>query len=241
MERQLKRSLWTLVLMSAAAASAPLLHPAASAPVAHRGARIEAAFPLHFAQWRLDPDIAPVMPSRDLADKIGKIYEETIARTYVNAEGQRVMLSIAYGSNQIGKLRVHRPESCYTAQGFAVQKLREEDLPVHGGSVPVKRLLATSGSRAEPITYWIRVGDETVTGLVGQRLAQLKRGLNGDVPDGLIFRVSTVGGNTGAGFRLQDQFIRDVLDAVPPQMQHRLAGVAQAGPKGAPHVDQIFQ
>jgi EpsI family protein len=241
MERLLKQSLWTLIVMSTAAGSVPLLQPAASAPAAYNGAHIVSAFPDTFAQWRVDPSVIPIMPSRDLTEKMGKIYEKTVVRTYVNRQGQRVMLSVAYGSNQTGRLRVHRPESCYTAQGFAVQKLRDENVQVGGGIVPVKRLLATSGSRIEPITYWIRVGDETVTGLLGQRLAQLKRGLSGDVPDGLIVRVSTLGRDSAAGFQLQDQFVRDLLGAMPPQSQYRLAGVGGVRVSGVQHVEPIFE
>lgn len=225
MERQLKRSISLLLLMSAAAASVPLLRPATSAPVHRQSQSIESIFPAEFAGWRIDHSVAPVVPSKDLVDKLEKIYDETIARTYINSTGQHVMLSVAYGSNQTGKLRVHRPESCYTAQGFIVKKLREEDLVVPEGIVPVKRLIATAGSRNEPITYWIRVGDETVTGLVGQRLAQLKRGLTGDVPDGLIFRVSSIGTNSSTAFDLQDRFIIDLLNAVPTNSRYRLTGL----------------
>jgi EpsI family protein len=226
MHQQLRRSLWMLLVMSAAAGSVPLLHPKPAPVVQRHGPRIEAIFPAEFAGWRIDRTVAPVLPAPELEKKLGKIYDETVARTYVNALGERVMLSVAYGSNQTGKLRVHRPESCYTAQGFNVQKLREQDVAVPGGELSVKRLLATSGSRSEPITYWIRVGAQTVTGMMGQRLAQLKRGLTGDVPDGLIFRVSTIGGNTNAEFGIQDKFIMDLLNSVSPQSRQMLTGVA---------------
>jgi EpsI family protein len=91
-------------------------------------------------------------------------------------------------------------------------------------SVPVKRLVGRLGGRNEPITYWIRVGAETVTGNIGQRLVQLRYGIAGEVPDGLIFRVSSIGGDAEAAYRLHDSFISSLLASVDAQTVERLAG-----------------
>jgi hypothetical protein len=47
-------------------------------------------------------------------------------------------------------------------------------------------------------------------------LVRLKYGLRGLIPDGALIRVSTVGLPQEASYRLQDQFIRDLLAAVAP-------------------------
>jgi EpsI family protein len=39
---------------------------------------------------------------------------------YVNASGYRIMLSLAYGSDQRGALQAHKPEVRYPAQGFTL-------------------------------------------------------------------------------------------------------------------------
>ena len=52
---------------------------------------------------------------------LAKIYTQTLARTYVNAAGERILLSVAYGDDQRGEAtQAHRPEMCYTAQGLAI-------------------------------------------------------------------------------------------------------------------------
>ncbi|MDN8963538.1 exosortase-associated EpsI family protein, partial [Staphylococcus aureus] len=52
-------------------------------------------------------------------------------------------------------------------------------------------------------------------GVVDRQLIRLKYGLRGIIPDGALIRVSTVGLPQEASFKLQDQFIRDLLAAIP--------------------------
>lgn len=185
---------------------------------------LEALIPNAFGGWQIDTSVVPLQPAPDLVAKIEFIYDATLARTYVNARGQRVMLSIAYGGDQTGRLRVHRPESCYPAQGFAVKKLREEVVAYGASRVPLNRLDARLGGRSEPITYWIRVGSETVTGNIGQRFAQLKYGINGDIPDGLIFRVSSIDPAPESAFKVHDAFISSLLAGMDAASVERLVG-----------------
>jgi EpsI family protein len=185
---------------------------------------LESLIPTGFGSWRIDTAIVPIQPSPDVLDRIEAIYDATLGRTYVNRQGDRVMLSIAYGGDQTGRLRVHRPESCYSAQGYAVRKVRDEVADYGGVTVPLKRLHSRLGARSEPITYWIRVGSATVTGNVGQRLAQLEYAIAGVVPDGLIFRVSSIDTDVEAAYRVQDAFIRDLIASVDADAVERLVG-----------------
>jgi len=45
----------------------------------------------------------------------------------------------------------------------------------------------------------------------------MKYGLRGIIPDGALIRVSTVGLSETASYKLQDQFIHDLLAALRPQ------------------------
>jgi hypothetical protein len=67
------------------------------------------------------------------------------------------------------------------------------------------------------VTYWIRMGNDVVTGVFDRQLARMKYGLEGLIPDGALFRVSTVGMTEEASYRLQDQFIHDLIGAIPPK------------------------
>ena len=224
MKKMIIKTVFIGFLMLASSAMALLLQPGRD-QVEHESIGLESFVPKNFSGWRIDETIIPVLPPPELTEKVNRIYDETLARTYVGENGERVMLAIAYGGDQTGRLRVHRPESCYTGQGFLVKKVGEEKIEVANTKLAVKRLSAQAGPRQEPITYWIRIGDETVTGLLGQRLVQLKSGLTGEVLDGLIFRVSSLGDDTGKAYALHDRFIANLLETLTVEQRAKLIGV----------------
>ena len=78
-----------------------------------------------------------------------------LTRTYVNRNGDRIMLSMAYGGDQLGGREAHRPEICYPAQGFKVENLSDETLATSLGDISVRRFTASMGARHEPVTYWL--------------------------------------------------------------------------------------
>ena len=176
---------------------------------------IEHLIPASFGGWQVDASVVPVQVDAGVQKKLDAIYTQTLARTYVNNTGDQVMLVIAYGSEQDDALAVHKPDICYPAQGFEIIKSQSASLDTGFGIVPVTRLVARQPRRYEPLTYWIRVGD-TVDGTSMQRkLTQLKYGMTGSIPDGLLFRVSSLGPEQGA-FPLQREFARALLAALSP-------------------------
>lgn len=186
---------------------------------------LEEAIPKSFEDWRIDTGIVPVDPSPDVQASLNAIYSQLLARTYVNSHGERVMLSIAYGSDQSGDgSQVHRPEFCYTAQGFQVMANNVGSLLTQYGTLPVRRLLAVQGRRNEPITYWITVGDKATLPGLDRKLNQLAYGLTGKIPDGMLVRVSSIGMENEKGYRLQEKFIRDMLLSMDSKDRLRVAG-----------------
>lgn len=222
------RSLLLLALMLGAAGLAIAMRPDTAA-VNTRAINLAGIIPEKFGHWVVDDRVQPILPPPEVEEKVSRIYDETLARTYIDDRGRRVMLSISYGGDQTGRLRVHRPESCYSAQGFMVKKIGEHPLETSIGNIPVKRLAAQSGPRYEPITYWIRIGNSTVTGMLGQRLTQLRFGLTGEVPDGLIFRVSSIGSDAQEEYQLHDSFVRDLMQVLPKEHQVALVGASTVG------------
>jgi EpsI family protein len=144
----------------------------------------------------------------------------------VNAQGQRVMLSIAYGGDQSKQLQLHLPEVCYVAQGFDMLKNRADQLSTGYGTVPVKRLVARQNMRNEPITYWVTIGDKAVMSGVDQKLSRLMYGLSGRIPDGMLVRVSTIGTDEAGAYALQDRFVNEMLGALDRNGRARLMGAA---------------
>jgi EpsI family protein len=186
---------------------------------------LEVLIPKQFGDWKIDETITPLIANPEQEALIKKIYSQTLSRTYVNSSGDRIMLSIAYGGDQSDTMSVHKPEVCYPAQGFQIIKNAEDTFSSGEGNIPVKRLVATQGQRIEPITYWTTVGD-TVAGVSGLKwkLNVLKYGLTGKIPDGLLFRISSIQANEAKAYQTQDAFARDLLQAMSPSGRERLIG-----------------
>lgn len=184
---------------------------------------LETVIPKQFGTWKLVPEISPVKPVDPEAyvqppDPLAaKVYSQEVARGYTDGAGNIVMLLVAYGPVQNYKLKAHRPEICYTANGFRVSNKNSSNLNYSGGALKVTRLIAERESRYEPITYWMKIGNDISNGVVDNQLSRLKYGLRGIIPDGALFRISTIGLSKEASFKLQDQFIRDLLTALPAQ------------------------
>lgn len=196
--------------------------------IADQGPKVdlEAMIPKQFGEWRLDESIAPLQASPDVRAMLNKIYNQTLSRTYINSKGERIMLSIAYGGDQSDSMQVHKPEVCYPAQGFQVLKQSNAQLETGFHPIPAVRLVAVQGNRVEPITYWITVGDRVPGSGTARKLEQLKYGLTGKVPDGLLFRVSSIAADHERAFSLQASFVNGLLKSAPPEARERLIGKA---------------
>lgn len=185
---------------------------------------LETLIPRQFGDWKTDETIVPLIANPQQEALIKKIYNQTITRTYSNAHGDHVMLSIAYGGDQRDAMAVHKPEICYPAQGFQILKNAIGTFSTDGGSIPVKRLVAVQGQRIEPITYWTTVGDKVEVNSLKWKLEQLKYGLTGKIPDGLLFRVSSIQADAANAYQLQDSFTRSLLKAMSPNGRERIIG-----------------
>lgn len=218
------RSLVLLTAMAGSAYSAVLLTPKVTVQTTHIG--LEQMIPKQFGDWRTLDNQGQGVVSADLQAELDKYYSELLSRTYVNSQGDRIMLSLAYGADQSKSLQVHKPEICYAAQGFKILDHQKASVDTGAMVVPATRLDTQMGSRREPITYWIRFGDEVVSNWFEQNRARILTGLRGHIPDGLLVRVSNIDGDVSRSYKVHDQFLKDLMGAVGPKGQHMLVGVA---------------
>jgi EpsI family protein len=226
MNRQFMASVVLGVAMAATSALTGALTPKQKVADAHADFSLDAMIPKSFGGWTVDASVVPLAPDPTQKELIAALYDQTLSRTYVNAAGQRVMLSIAYGGDQSKQLQLHLPEVCYVAQGFDLVKDRRDELATGFGRVPVKRLVARQNARNEPITYWITIGDKAVMSGIDQKMQRFMYGLSGRIPDGMLVRVSTVEANEASAYRVQDRFVSQMLGALKPRDRSRLLGAA---------------
>ncbi len=208
----------------------PLYGPGRPPPI-----KIEQAVPEQFEGWAIDKSVANNIISPDLAAKLADLYSENVTRTYINAQGDRVMLSLAYGSDQSRALQIHKPEVCYEAQGFSIRQTVKTTVATPLGDLPLMRVLTQKSERNEPVSYWIRTGDVIIRGWWEQNKARVAAGLKGHHPDGILVRVSTIDTDATRAYSIQDQFIKDLVGSLKPDGQLMLLGAgmlqAQANPK----------
>ena len=219
-----------VALMAVAAVAGEALQPTNRLSETKTPIVLEKQVPEAFGEWRLDTSIRPVVPDPGLQAMLDVLYSQTLARTYVNAKGERVMLSIAYGSDQSNEATaVHRPEFCYSAQGFRVKGVDKRHLDIAGTQVPVARLVAQLGQRTEPITYWVTLDEAATLPGFGRKLQQIKYGLKGQIPDGMLVRVSSISASHADAFALQESFLDQLHQAVPTHVRGRYFGTRSAG------------
>lgn len=186
---------------------------------------LEKTIPRQFAEWTPVPDIRLVEPPG--SDTLSReIYNQEVARGYVDKGGHVVMLLIAYGASQSDRLQLHRPEICYAAQGFRVSRPASSQLFYRDGAPAINytRLVAQREARLEPITYWMRIGNDVATGVIERQILKVKYGIRGLIPDGALIRISTVGLSQQQAFEVEDKFIKDFLEAADPKMLKFLVG-----------------
>jgi len=209
--------------MVATAALALALTPVPVPP--ERRPDLDRIISTHFGSWRIDPSIVPIPPTPDVRASLENIYDATISRAYISESGQSVMLTIAYSSQQIhSSEKVHRQEVCYESQGFAINGFTEDSLRVIGErQLPLLRFVATRSQRVEPVTYWFRTGRLVAHSHFG-RLIGFLQGILGEVPEGMLVRVSNLSNDSGRSYILHDEFIRALLESMAPQDRVHFVG-----------------
>jgi EpsI family protein len=185
-------------------------------------ARLAAWIPAVCGAWRQDDSM--LTGSVVTGGLVDTLYQQVVSRFYRHEDGRVVMLSVAYGRVQSDSLQLHTPDACYPAQGFAFSDQGRNAVLLSAGELPVHRAIATLGVRVEPMTWWALVGDQVANDGSARKLAQITYLLHGEIPDGLICRVSSIGTNTALEWDSHDQFVRALSLALDGVTKLRFLG-----------------
>ncbi len=225
-----RRALLMSTLMCTAAAGAYALRPGKNrtSSAVEPTIDLELLVPKQFGDWREEAQQVAQVVNPQTQELLDKLYNQILSRNYVSKDGERIMLSLAYGGDQRGSLEAHKPEVCYPAQGFQVLAQSDGTLDTAYGNIPVRRLNTSMGRRVEPLTYWFTVGESTVQSRWEKRLVEIRLTLTGQIPDGLLFRVSSIDPDPAHAWKVQEQFVNALLSAVEAKDRARLAGLSVA-------------
>src|SRR5437868_9027761 len=123
------RTAWLIgALMVIASVAAIVAKPTAKLADERVGPSLDHIVPKRFGDWREEPLRLMQVVNPQTQELLDKLYSEILTRVYINNEGYRIMLSLAYGSNQRGSLQAHKPEVCYPAHGFTIDMNQPVDL-----------------------------------------------------------------------------------------------------------------
>lgn len=189
--------------------------------------QFEQIVPKNFGDWiEVTEANSGTIVNPEVQEAVNNLYTQVVSGVYEQkSTGRQIILSLAYGDNQSFSKQLHRPESCYSTQGFKISNLYEEKINATGRPIMVNRMSANIGPRVEQVTYWIRIGDRIISGPpTALNTARLEMGLKGFVTDGLLFRVSELNEDDKLSNPLQDQFINDFLHALSPEQQAMIIG-----------------
>lgn len=217
-------ALLTLLAFFGSLAWRPHIHLSDSRPKIE----LEALFPKSFGDWVVDDRMPVQLISPDTQAVLDKIYNQTLSRTYVNRSDERIMLSVAYGGDQSDGTRAHRPDVCYPAQGFQIISAKDAQMALGKHLLPVRQMVAKQGSRTEPVTYWVTVGDRIAVSGTEQKLAQLSYTTRGVIPDGMLVRISNIDNDPAKSYLLHQRFAQAMVQAIAAQSLSRVVGMAAA-------------
>jgi EpsI family protein len=223
------RALFIALVLVSASGLAQVTRPTVHLADSQGKIDLEAVFPQAFGSWRIDSSVPVSIVSPDVEAQLKTLYAQTVARNYIGPQGERIMLSVAYGGDQSDATRAHRPDVCYPVQGFEILSNVDARISVGDVELPVRHMFAKLGQRYEPVTFWFVVGEHIAVSGQQQKLAQLRYGVRGIIPDGMLVRVSSIEPNAEAGYQVQARFIADMRAAMPKASRQRVFGSALAG------------
>jgi EpsI family protein len=218
-----------LLLMLASAALAAAMRPGGSLADEREKIDLPTMVPATLADWREEPGVAVQIVDPELQQTIDAIYTQVLTRNYVRRDGYRVMLSIAYGKAQTDNLQLHLPEVCYPAQGFRLDGIEKFPLVLGDQNITARRMKTHLGQRHEPVTYWTVVGDHVTASGLDKKLTEMRYGLRGRIPDGMLVRISSIDRDSARAHAAQADFANALVSAIRPDLRARFAGLHNPG------------
>jgi EpsI family protein len=188
--------------------------------------KLDSAFPKNFGPWQMVDTGFSTIVNPQQNELIESLYSQILGRTYKNLSGDVIMLSMAYSEEQKGEVELHRPEVCYVAQGFIINRHKSSIIAIKDENISIQaqHFTAIHKNRNEIVTYWIRIGNDIVASGVSQQLSRVRHGITGLIPDGFLFRVSSLSTDSRKANFLHRIFIGDILSNIDSKTRFFLTG-----------------
>ncbi len=216
-----------------ASAAALALKPRRKVTLMAEGKKLSDILPRKFGDWE-SSDVSDLYAPETPDSLLAQLYGQTVGRIFIHqGTGAQIMMLAAHGDSQSNELQLHRPEVCYPAFGFALVESQAMQVPVANAvTLPGRRLIAQSNQQRQAVIYWTRLGETFPVTVTEQRLARLDSAMHRYIPDGLLARFSTAGGDMDAAFASMTGFISEIILRVAPADRGVLVGTERAAALG---------
>tara|TARA_R110000765_G_scaffold288832_2_gene385043 strand:- start:437 stop:1135 length:699 start_codon:yes stop_codon:yes gene_type:complete len=208
-------------VLASASAIAYTRQPEIAEPVVEAEA-FDKLVPKAFGNWMSLSQGEVILPPPDALQD--RLYDNLVTRVYAKSGSPPVMMLLAYNNEQDGVLQVHRPEVCYPVGGFQLTETRQIGIAGAGRSIPANIFTAKSPRRTEQVVYFTRLGNAFPRSWSEQRISVMRANLAGDIPDGMMMRVSVLGGDQQKALSILTEFTREFIESSPRHLQKLLIG-----------------
>lgn len=214
-----------LVLMMLGLVASVGLKPSRFWASAEGELNLEEVVPKKIGQWHASELASLPVVDPTVEASLKALYSQTLNRVYVDDTGRSVMVSLSYGKNQSSwNTAAHRPEFCYSGQGFQIEPKGINTVSISGKSIDTARFVGSKQGRVEAVTYWVTLADTVALPGFSRKLQQLKFGLQGFIVDGMLIRISSLGEAPTSEFEIQTQFVKDLERAMSSDIKSRFFG-----------------
>lgn len=181
----------------------PDVYPADQITHHHRESFLSRRFDLR----RLEVRVPVLPPALDVLAQLYAMDSQVISCAYVNRVGHRIMLSMAYGGDQLDSNSSPRPAIWNPSQAFEIAASMKAALPAANVNRVDCKLMSVMGGCNELIPHWVMVGNALITPQVAQKPDQLLHGVCRVTPDAKLPGVASIQPDMFAGHAVRSDIV----------------------------------
>ena len=168
----------------------------------------------NFAEWKLEKKYFMDQETLNILKS-----SQDVWRTYVNSQGQRINLFIAYFKDQKYGAQIHSPKHCLPGGGWKIIDKKTHLIQVHSSplqQLKMNKLVNSNGRYKDLMLYWFWTRSGPITSEFVLKFDLAKNALLRKPTDAAFVRINLpiMKNNPSEALKLASQFITEIFPAV---------------------------